>query len=107
MCSPVCRVPLHFHDHFLCYADKSKCDVVHVIFFNCSLSFFFFLKQELIAKANVKELLVVFCHRSFIVSDLNFKSFIHFELVFLLCRKISLQFYSFDYRKTIFSSTAS
>ena len=99
---PLSRIHFHFVDNFLCCAKVLLFDVVSFVYF-C----FWFPpkgtnpkfggdKSKNTVRLMSRSILPMFSSRSYIVSDLTFKSLINLTLSFIRCEKV-IQFDSYAY----------
>ena len=80
----------HFVDSFLCCAKASEVDVVPFVYFCFCFPCLKGHIQKNITKTVSKNTLYIFCFRSFMISDLIFKSIIHFKLFLCMVWENSL-----------------
>lgn len=78
---PFCRFPFYFVDYFLCSAQAFYFNATPLVYicFHCLCSWCHI--QKIISQINVKNFLPMSSSSSFIVSDVMFKSLLHFELI--------------------------
>ena len=81
--SPICRLPFHSVDCFLCCAGVFKFDVLPFVYFwFCCLCFCCRI-QEIIAQSDIMKIFSMFSFSNFKISSLMFRSVIHLELIFV------------------------
>ena len=80
---PICRLPFHSVDCFLCCAEVFKFDVLPFVYFwFCCLCFCCHI-QEIIAQSDIMKIFSMFFFSNFKISSLMFRSLIHLEFIFV------------------------
>ena len=82
---PLCRLPFHFVDQFLCCTEAFQFDIASVVYFIVNVAFLSVLLMSQLKKSvsrpMSKSFSLCFSSRRFTVSDLRYKTQIHFKLI--------------------------